>query len=368
MRSTFNSHWYSSCGGRWLPIVFVSLALLAACSDCAIADDAAGFESSAAADSLTPFADNGSNGLQTLTAQLLSDPPAQPPSAVAADYWIVSSRRTVQHRLHRGQIELDYFSADAQGNLTPADAFTLNASLIPGVPVCIFVHGSFVEWNSTTEENVATNRWIRGAAPHQPLQIIFYSWPSDGPYLFGGPSPLDVGIRGMQAEFNGLHLAHLLSVIPEDCPVCLVGHSHGARAVSSAMHLIGGGAVQGYALRGMPPHRYSVVYAAAAIDHHWLNPGQHFDKALCPPECVLNLRNRADLPLRFYCLHRPFSGSALATSGFTSWDRYQLGPLGAKLADTDVTDLLGDGHVWPCYINRPEIAAMIAPYVFFQVE
>ncbi len=332
----------------------------------AIADDPVAPSATSTEDSSTPHAEAGSNQSQTLTAQLLSNLPSQPVTAVPADYWIVSSRRTVQHRLHRGQIELDYFAADSQGNLTPADAFTLNASLIPGVPVCVFVHGSFVEWRSTTEENVATNRWIRGAAPDQPLQIIFYSWPSDGPYLFGEPSPMDVAIRGVQAEFNGLHLGHLLSVVPEECPVCLVGHSHGARAVSAAMHLIGGGAVQGYALNGVPPHRYRVVYAAAAIDHYWLNPGQHYGNALCTPEAVLNLRNCADLPLRFYCLHRPFSGASLATAGFTYWDRYQMGPNGAKVAEADVTDLVGNGHVWPFYIDRPEIAAMIAPYAFFE--
>ncbi len=329
------------------------------------ADDAVSNNAPGEVNSVTPTSDPESRPSQILTAQLLSDPPVNPATPVPADYWVVSSRRTVQHRLHRGQIELDYFAASAEGQLTPADAFTLNASLIPGIPVCIFVHGSFTEWQSTTAENVATNQWIRGCVPNQPLQIIFYSWPSDGPYLFGGPSLMDVGIRGVQAEFNGLHLGHLLSVIPEECPVCLVGHSHGARAVASTMHLLGGGAIQGYALQGVPPHRYRVVFAAAAMDHHWLNPTQPYGRALCGAEAVLNLRNRADLPLRFYCLHRPFSADALGRTGFTYWDRYQTGVLGAKVSDADVTNLVGQGHVWPFYMRRPEIAAIMAPYVFF---
>ena len=108
-----------------------------------------------------------------------------------------------------------------------------------------------------------------------------------------------------------------------------------------------------------------MVFLAAAIDHHWLNPHERYGQALCPVEALLNVRNRRDLPLRFYPLRRPFSHRALARTGFTKSDRRKMGPAVEKLAEVDVTHLVGRRHFWQYYYQHPEIAVAIAPYVFF---
>jgi hypothetical protein len=82
-------------------------------------------------------------------------------------------------------------------------------------------------------------------------------------------------------------------------------------------------------------------------------------------ECLLNMRNRYDVPLFFYPLRQPFSKRALARSGFTSGDYRQQGWLGAKTAELDVTHLVQDGHMWPNYYRHPEIACALVPWVYF---
>jgi esterase/lipase superfamily enzyme len=239
----------------------------------------------------------------------------------------------------------------------------LSSQLVPGVPVCIFVHGSFVQWESQCRE--AHSLYVRmRSASSAPLQMIFFTWPSDGPYTY--LFPIDAAVRARQADFNGFHLAYLLSQIPESCPVSLIGHSHGTRVVLATMHMAGGGTVEGFGFPyAMGARRYRVILAAAAMDHNWLNPGQPFGCALNRVECLLNLRNRHDVPLAFQPLSRPFAHRALARAGFTSHDTSRLGYNAAKIRECDVTHLIGHAHLWPEYYKQGGIIAAMLPYVYF---
>lgn len=135
--------------------------------------------------------------------------------------------------------------------------------------------------------------------------------------------------------------------------------------VSSAMHFLGGGELQGIRVCDGPSHRVRGILAAAALDHDWMVPGQRYDRALCGAECVLNLRSKLDWALSIYPLRRPFSRRALGQSGFTSKDRQRLGARAQQIANLDVSRELGVGHIWPCYYEHPEIAASIVPWVYF---
>jgi hypothetical protein len=280
------------------------------------------------------------------------------------DYWIVSSRgakdlvecgQAVNYSVYR-------FDGPNPGRFSSMDE--LLASLQPGVPVCLMVHGSFVTWESVLNDSARTYRWLRGAAPNQPLHLIFYSWDSDD----AGCIPhLQVNTLGRRAALNGFYLADLVSKISNDHPICLIGHSHGSRAVSAALHVIAGGSVENMVLASgpQPIRRIRVVLAAAAIDHVWLNPDRRYGRALCPAEAVINLRNRVDFPLLFYPLRRPISYPALAVTGLTRKDRSELGEWNAKFVDYDVTNTVGLGHIWSHYYEQPGIASAIRHYVYF---
>lgn len=296
-------------------------------------------------------------------------PPVYPPSLddhCNPNFWIVSSRRCPQDddcgAIH---CDFDYYHSPGENCLLPSSRHAFLASLQPGVPVCVVIHGSFVEAEGVYAESLATYRWLRRVAPHQPLHVVFYTWPSEFPETL--IVPLDIAILGRRAGFNGHYVARLIAQIPAANPVSLIGHSHGSRVAASAMHLLGGGLVDGRPYHGpLPqPNRIRVVLAAAAIDHHWLNPGERYGNALCRAECLVNLRNDRDFPLLFYPLRKPFGHRSLAHAGFTDKDRRRLGWLNAKVAELDVQYVVGAGHIWPNYYERPEIAYAIAPYVYF---
>lgn len=295
--------------------------------------------------------------------------PTLPPgfgSCDTPDYWIVSSREAVQHRLKRREDwTLDVFHRHVGGQTVRTRMADLSGQMVPGVPVLICIHGSFVDWDSNFKESAEAYQWIRRAAPHLPIQVIFFSWPSEGPYT--RITPIDVAINGERAEFNGFHLAQLISGLPESCPVSLIGHSHGCRVILSTLHIAGGGEIQSLCYRYSlgASRRYRAVLAAAAVDHNWLNPGQRYDRALSRCEGMLNLINRDDMAIFVYPLHRPGAQRALARIGLTDRDYRQLGASACRLSNLDVTPLVGRNHLWPGYYSCPRIATSIVPYVYF---
>lgn len=243
------------------------------------------------------------------------------------------------------------------------DAF--NASLAPGTPVCVVVHGSFTDWKSMWDDCVPLYRWLRCAAPSRAINVVFYTWPSAGPLTY--EPHLDVAILGMRASFNGVYLGDMIARIPPGHPICIIGHSHGARLTAAALHLLGGGEVDGTHLTNFPPadQRVRAVLVAGAIDHQWLDPGQRFGLALCRTECLLYLRNDHDIVLTFYPFRKVFSRRALGESGLSRRDHERLGYLNSKVVELDVTRMVRTGHLWRHYYSRPELAAAIEPFVYY---
>lgn len=302
--------------------------------------------------------------LENSAAETASAAAAEISSASTSEYWIVSTRSSTQ-QIETGQAcHYDVFRFAPARSANQSSLEELVSSLQPGVPVCLMAHGSFVTWESMLKDSACTNQWLRSAAPCQPMHLIFYTWSSEAD---GCIPQLQANKMGRRATLNGFYLADLVSRISLDHPICLIGHSHGTRMVSAALHSMAGGVVSGKQFAGgpQPLRKIRVVFAAAAIDHDWLNPNERFGLALCPAEAVINLKNQHDFPLLFYPLRRPFATRAMAVSGFTRSDRQQLGSGNEKIVDYDVTELVGFGHIWSHYYGRPEIAALIRPYVYF---
>ena len=293
------------------------------------------------------------------------------PSCAAYDYWIVTNRSCPLQGETLQCCRFDYWNvnldAAAPSSLAPFERkpqAEFQQSLVPGVPVCIVVHGSYVDWNSVRHDSLPLFRWIRGAESGRPLQVIFYSWPSEPlTYL----PHIDFNVLGHRAGLNGFYLSQLLMQIPPDSPVCLLGHSQGTRVISSFLHLQGGGVVEG---RYLPdsfksPHELRAVFTAAAIDHDWLNPGQRYGAALSRVNGLLNLKNCQDWALSFYHFRKVGGDFALAVSGFTPQDYRQMGTLSCRVRELNVAPIVGGDHTWPGYYQRPELAEAMVPYVYW---
>ncbi|MCA8994075.1 MAG: alpha/beta hydrolase [Planctomycetaceae bacterium] len=354
----------------WLRVLILSLV----CSPVVVGQELPPLPSPSASPLIGQF-----DGVTPTPATISAEAGAVLPAPVAIDsvdhnfiacptpcYWIVSSRCSVQNIHESGRWGLDVYQRTPDGCLSQSNVSTLASQLVPGMPVCIFSHGSFVQWESQCKEAGQAYAAFRSACPNMPVQMIFFTWPSDGPYTY--LLPVDASIRGVRAEFNGFHLSYLMSQIPETCPVCLIGHSHGTRVVLSALHLAGGGDIQGHVFTGsIGNRRVRAVLAAAATDHFWLNPGNRYGCALNRVECLLNLQNRRDFPLAFYSFSHPFAGGALARRGFTNRDINRIGGYNAsKIRQCDVTAELGPDHLWPQYFGNREIVSAMLPYIYFQ--
>lgn len=281
-------------------------------------------------------------------------------------YWIVSTWNSPQE-FENDQLRFcpQVRRVDECTDGCPSTMEQLTGSLIPGVPICIVVHGSFMDSPSVLPDSHNTWRWLKSGACGRPFQMIYFSWPSDR--ALSPLASIDVAILGSRASRNGFYLASLIQSLPPECPICLVGHSHGTRLISSGLHLMGGGVVEGHrhCAPGCSGRRIRVVYTASAIDHDWLNPEERFGRALCCVECLINLRNAKDPALQIYPLRRIGSSRALGLAGFTSKDRRELGSYGSRVRDWDVSSLIGHDHSWPNYVAHNSLASSLRNYLFF---
>src|SRR5262245_6822759 len=92
---------------------------------------------------------------------LLASQPVQvvAESADGDSYWIVSTRRAAQHRLDPPSNTFDFIRRQEDGTFVTSSGAAMQAEFQPGVPVIIFVHGSFVSWQDQLNQACTTNRW-----------------------------------------------------------------------------------------------------------------------------------------------------------------------------------------------------------------
>lgn len=292
--------------------------------------------------------------------------PVLPPLAAQAPYYWRVGTRNCEQTFGGGLCEcrLTVSGCGPDGRWRPSSEAEMMGSLQQGGPICVMAHGSLVDERGSRVDSRGTYRWLRNAAPQMPVHVIFFDWPSER--CIGPMAAVQFLKLGRQAARNGLVLAKLVSRLPADSPVCLIGHSHGARLVCAATHLMGGGKVQGESLAHPDRHhRLRLVLAAAAIDHHWLNPGERYCQTVVRAENIVSIENRADFALHLYPLQRPLGVTALGQKGLWQSDERALGPYRQRIYHLDVTSLIGKGHLWPHYYSKPRIAQTIVPSVFY---
>lgn len=296
-------------------------------------------------------------------------PTTMPAAGTLDDYWIISSRNCKEKPGGCDTCCLEYYHHTPDRNLRQVGHEAFLGAVRPDVPVCFVVHGSYNWWRDVVTESRKINRWVRSTDPAAPLQVVFFTWPSDGnmPFLF----PVDIAVLGRKSAAHSYYLARVISELPPGQPISMVGHSHGARATVAALHLLGGGAnEEGQALpRGAaPPMHLQAVLIAAAIDHNWMNPGQRYSQALVVPERVLLMRNSRDTTLAIYPLRKGWGQRALGRDGFGTQDRMNLNDMQRKVVDLDAAQFAGSNHSFADYHEHPELASAVAPYVHVREE
>lgn len=251
----------------------------------------------------------------------------------------------------------------------------MRAQLRPDIATSVFTHGSYVSFDDFVYESEATSKWLRSCNGCRPLQTVFFTWPSDtnARYLPGGVRSLE-----KRAEFNAFALAETIAMLPNAGRITVMGHSHGALMTTAAMHLLGGGSVQGRTSPARIPYRANVVLAAAAMDHDWLCPRTdaraltslrqtrdrgRYGRALCVTQRMLILKSHHDVALKISRLRRALAKPALGRVGLTRCDERKMLASLCRVHVEDVTEYLGCKHIWPYYLQHREIACSVGRYL-----
>jgi hypothetical protein len=286
------------------------------------------------------------------------------------DYWIVSSRGCDPSKLPADALRCLSFHHKVGDRVLvrePGNAFM--SAIRPDRPICFVVHGSYNRWSDVVAESQKIHRWLKNAAPESPLQVVIFSWPADGnmPYLL----PVDITILGNRGAAHSVFLAKLITQLPSEQLVSIVGHSHGARVTLAALHLLGGGRLEdGVVLpKGSPhPSHLRTVLIAAAVDHNWMNPGQRYDRSLYVTERLLLMRNSRDGWLTVYPTRTVIGERALGKGGLGRADRAKLGSLGSKVVELDAAQFTNWRHSFQDFHGCAELGRAMFPYVYFQEE
>jgi hypothetical protein len=144
-----------------------------------------------------------------------------------------------------------------------------------------------------------------------------------------------------------------------------VGFSFGARIITGALHLMGGGVFEGYSLpqgRLDTAPKASVVAIAAAIDSDWLHRGGCHEKACLGIDKLLLIYNPRDIVLRHFHLLRP-GKVALGAAGPAGG----LAPrITGQFETINAAPTVGSRHSWQAYVNSNMLMCRLVQYALWR--
>lgn len=233
------------------------------------------------------------------------------------------------------------------------------ASNDPAVPTVFWVHGNRKYADEARDDGVEVyHQLTAGVSGSRPIHFVIYSWPA---------APIhglreDAREKAVRTNSDGFYLGWLVNQINPKVSVDFIGYSFGARIVTGALHLLGGGELCGWTItdrvKRIAPMQ--VVLVAPAVNNDWLAIGHTHGEALPVVERMLSLNNYCDRALKHYGAIDPCSRpEALGYTG-------AVGPLGeneSKLRELNMCCAVGKQHYWGSYFYNPSIVALMRPYI-----
>lgn len=235
----------------------------------------------------------------------------------------------------------------------------------PDQVTVIFVHGNRVSSSDVIPEGRQVYQILVGRANvAPPVRFVIWSWPSE--QIRG--QLRDVREKAERTELAGYCLGWLLTRLPENQRVSLLGYSFGARIATGAMHLVGGGELAGRVLPAHPvasPNTH-LVTIAGALHNGWLRPGGYHEQALTHLDHFLNLYNCCDPVLkRYHALYKHSHAVALGYAGMSTRD---LGPEADRIEQVDVCQYVAHSHELLDYLHSACLDERIRSVLFWSPE
>ncbi len=231
-------------------------------------------------------------------------------------------------------------------------------------PTVIYIHGNREDWATAQQRGLTAYRSLVDVAGNPPpLRFLIWSWPAD--QIRG--LRRDVLAKAARSDYEAYYLAQFLAASDPQARVGLFGFSYGARIITGALHLLGGGTLVGLKLpedTAVGEHPARVVLMAAALHDFWLLPDNAHGKCWSQIDRLLVQYNPCDRVLRLYPhLDRCTRPQALGYSGFP-WSG-QLGDDIPRFAQQNVSCEIGNQHHVLSYLASPAVMVQVQRYVLW---
>jgi hypothetical protein len=276
------------------------------------------------------------------------------------EVWLVSSRSLCCPDCEKLPPEFEVWqfdTADHEWNRSSQGAFL--ASKDASLPTVFWVHGNRKYADEARDDGIEVYQQLTaGVSGNRSIRFVIYSWPA---------APIhglreDARVKAARTNSDGYYLAWLINQMDSKLPVDFIGYSFGARIVTGALHMLGGGELCGWILpdRVKRVAPMEAVLVAPAVNNDWLAIGHPHGDALPVVDRMLSLNNYCDRALKHYGAIDPCSKpEALGYTG-------AVGPLGDnanKLRELNMCCAVGKRHYWGSYFYNPSVVALIRPYI-----
>ena len=280
------------------------------------------------------------------------------------DVWLISCRGIGCGQGPQQVERLRYWHYDRAAGWQVAALTDLLATDDPDVVTVVFLHGNRIPFDEAFTKGWSAYRSVVACADDRPVRFVIWSWPSEP--LRGLVN--DARTKAARTDPCGYCLAWVLDRIKPQVPVSCWAHSFGARIVTGALHLLGGGQLNGQRLAERTHTQrdpMQVVLLAAAVDSDWLLPGRLEDRAMSQVSSMLLINNGCDALLKryhmIYC--RRSCQQALGYTGLAAG--YLAGSDRGKVSQLDAGGVVGRRHLFANYLCSPDLMARMRSYLLF---
>ncbi|MFW6168843.1 MAG: hypothetical protein ACODAD_00030 [Planctomycetota bacterium] len=278
------------------------------------------------------------------------------------EIWLVSERHIGY--LESGQtppLETRYY--DSAVGWREGDLADLLAPSSLRQIVLVYVHGNRISSGEAASAGRCVYQLISSQIDDSvSIRYVIWSWPSSRI-----PGQLkDFRVKARRTELGGYCLGWFLAQLPPEQRISLLGYSFGARIVTGALHLRGGGELCGRVLPSPEPEALGarVVLVAAAVHRSWLGPGGYHEQALANTDHLLNIFNSQDAILKRYRFL--YKCSRPEAFGYTGIPVGGLGAASRRIEQCDARHVAGHSHALFRYLGNSCLRKRIQPVLCWE--
>jgi hypothetical protein len=296
-------------------------------------------------------------------AELETAPLAEFDARSIDEIWTISSRHLCSPHSSLGSLAFrKRIEGDTWSNET-AESFLASSNTDKISHTVIFIHGNRTPMQTAIRRGLQTYdqtflEWKEAPS----VRFVIWLWPAD--QIRG--QIRDVREKAGRADMHAFHLARLMTQMPQDEKISLIGYSFGGRLAIGSMHLLGEGCLCGSRLpeaSGFERHaKVNVTLVAAAIRNDCFVSTRN--KALVHTNHLFSVYNSEDQYLRFYKFAK-FDGKmpALGYTGIAGSYSSQLSP--NRIRQFNAVQRVGTDHDYLTYIVDQRIEKLVQQNLFF---